>query len=279
LGALCAALAVSDRNESDAKDLIDEIYDLMPLCNGIKGRPYIIKEVYRTKKTMFYDEEKNASVEEWIDKYVLPYEEAIRLSEEELFKELPERPYIRPCSMESCKGFCCYDGVYLLPGEEDKIKKFIKENSDEFVLRLKDYFMDGNFRGIVQGRKTSVKNCPHMEDNYPKHFEQTQCIFADENYLCQLQLAATKRGMHPWAVKPKACWMFPLDAEGGNVVPPPDTGEADPMYCDETYPGYVTCLHCGKAADSGISWRKNLKQEILYYNHMKKISDSGDTIK
>ena len=167
--------------------------------------------------------------------------------------------------MQKCCGFCCYDGVYLKSGEEEKLRQIIIEHPNDFNLPVDDYFMDGNWQNRVKGRKTAIKKCkwPH---NFPKHFNQTKCIFADDQGLCILQKIAIREKIHPWTYKPLSCCLFPLTLKSGKLTPPPLAEEQDDYYVDDNYPGFINCLYCGQDCLDGDDWQNVLKDEIEYFN-------------
>lgn len=84
-------------------------------------------------------------------------------------------PKLKKCNMKICQGFCCYDGVYLKQGEEEKLKNVIKTHPQDFSCAPSDYFEDGNWHNKVQGRKTAVRPFQYP-NNFPKHFTQTKCM-------------------------------------------------------------------------------------------------------
>lgn len=173
-------------------------------------------------------------------------------------------PKLRKCDMEKCPGYCCYDGVYLRDGEEDKLKQVIKNHPSDFPKPLESYFMDGNWENRVTGRKTAVRAFKYPAD-FPKHFNQTKCIFADDKGLCLLQKIAIREKKHPWEYKPLACCLFPLTIKNGKLTPPPNKGQKDDCYINQNYPGYATSLPCGQDCLEGEDWQKVLKQEIDYF--------------
>lgn len=175
-------------------------------------------------------------------------------------------PRLRKCDMKKCPmaGFCCYDGVYLREGEEEKIVELIKKNPQDFAMPTEKYFTDGNWKNRVKGRKTAVRPFEYPA-NFPKHFNRTKCVFSDDEGFCILQKIAMREKIHPWTYKPRACWLFPLVERNEELVPPPNKGEKDDCYIDESYPGFVTSLYCGQDCDDGEDWRKVLKDEIEYF--------------
>lgn len=178
-------------------------------------------------------------------------------------------PKLKKCDMKKCLGFCCYDGVYLKNGEEEKLKNVIKTHPQDFPLPAEDYFEDGNWHNKVKGRKTAVRPFKYP-NNFPKHFNQTKCVFADSDGLCILQKIAIKEKIHPWSYKPIACCLFPLIEREGQLIPPPNKDEKDDYFINETYPGFVNCLYCGIDCDDGENWTDVLKDEIKFFNQSMK---------
>ena len=89
-------------------------------------------------------------------------------------------------------------------------------------------------------------------------------MFAYDNGICSLQVAATRHDFHPWHFKPRACWLFPIKGFADLVIGPPLNEEDDPDYVDESYPGYTKFLPCGQEDDEGICWSIIFEQEIRY---------------
>ncbi len=119
-------------------------------------------------------------------------------------------PKLKKCDMKKCLGFCCYDGVYLKDGEEEKLKNVIKTHPQDFPLPAEDYFGYGNWHNKVKGRKTAVRPFKYP-DNFPKHFNQTKCVFADSDGLCILQKIAIQEKIHPWSyICPFICNIFTI---------------------------------------------------------------------
>jgi len=125
--------------------------------------------------------------------------------------------------------------------------------------------MDGNWENRVTGRKTAVCPFKHPSD-FSKHFNQTKCIFCDDEGFCLLQKIATRENKDPWEYKPCACCLFPLVVKQGQLTPPPNKGDKDDCYVDENYPGYATSLYCGQDCPEGEEWQKVLQQKVDYFH-------------
>jgi hypothetical protein len=167
------------------------------------------------------------------------------------------------CDVTRCEGRCCYDGVYLQPGEE----AFLRELVDRVpVLRGKlpeQFIVDGYWDGESLGRKTATRAHAYRSADFPAHFTRTRCVFADEHGFCELEKFARSNGQHPWSYKPTTCWMFPLQDEDGDPVEPVRGTEDDP-HCTPEYPGYASVVPCGRHDAAGRPWREALVREIAW---------------
>ena len=176
-------------------------------------------------------------------------------------------PKLNQCDMSKCAGYCCYDGVYISRTEEERLKQIIKNHPNDFYCAPESYFEDGNWQNRIIGRKTKTRPFNYPND-FPKHFNQTKCIFSDDNGLCILQKIAIRENIHEWSYKPTACIMFPLVVRSGQIVPPPNKDQPDDYYIGENYPGYINCLYCGRDCNDGQNWRKVLDKEIQYFKNV-----------
>jgi len=175
---------------------------------------------------------------------------------------------LKRCDIASCKGMCCYDGVYLMDGEPEYISKVVEKHKDFFSFLPNNYIVDGNWKGLVQGKKTTVRSSDNFTLDFPDHFEKTMCVFADSIGKCSLQSLACKLGIHKWTFKPVACWMFPLRFVNGEITPPPRHHKDDPNYVDESYPGYTTYARCGRHFDHGMNYKEALSEEIAFVENL-----------
>ena len=179
----------------------------------------------------------------------------------------PRNPKLKHCDMTKCAGYCCYDGVYVSTAEEQKLKEIIKNHPNDFSQSPEYYFENANWNNKIIGRKTKTRPFTYPTD-FPKHFNQTKCIFGDDNGLCLLQKIAIRENIDAWSYKPMACIMFPLVIRHGQIVPPPNHDQQDDYYIDENYPGFINCLYCGKDCKDGQDWKKVLNKEIEYFEKL-----------
>jgi hypothetical protein len=175
----------------------------------------------------------------------------------------PRELRLSRCDIDQCEGRCCYDGVYLLPAEEQFLRELVERVPALRAAVPEQFIVDGYWGGSYFGRKTATRAHDYRSRDYPAHFSRTRCVFADARGLCELEKLARSNGMHPWSFKPTTCWMFPLQDEDGEPAPPVGGPEDDPFHSDE-YPGYAPCVPCGRNDPQGRPWREALREEIDY---------------
>lgn len=144
---------------------------------------------------------------------------------------------------KNCEAWCCYDGVYLTEEDELKIKDVVEHNKEYFKFLPDNYVIDGNWENVISGRKTNVKPKIYKTKGFPKHFNQTTCVFCVNN-KCMLQEFAVKNNEPAWKYKPFPCCVFPLQKRDKIYYAPSAVGDD----CDigAKYPGYVSFLPCYK---------------------------------
>jgi hypothetical protein len=167
------------------------------------------------------------------------------------------------CDVSKCEAMCCHDGVYLMEGEEQFLRELVDRVPPLKESLPEDFVVDGYWRGELFGRKTATRPHSYLNAEYPTHFPRTRCVFADSVGLCELEKLARRHDLHPWTFKPATCWLFPLNIEASDPAPPPKDPALDP-YRFDNYPGYVTCVPCGRHDPNGRTWRETLKEELEY---------------
>jgi hypothetical protein len=167
------------------------------------------------------------------------------------------------CDIRQCEGRCCYDGVYLLPAEEQFLRELVARVPELAAKLPAEYIVDGWWGGKHLGRKTATRPVEYKAADFPAHFTRTRCVFSDAVGYCELEKFARSRGQHPWAFKPATCWMFPLQDDNGEPAEPVRGPEDDP-YVAPDYAGYASCVACGKHDPAGRPWRQALAREITY---------------
>ena len=167
------------------------------------------------------------------------------------------------CDIRQCEGRCCYDGVYLLPAEEQFLRELVARVPALAAGLPAEFIVDGWWDGKRLGRKTATRPVEYKAPDFPAHFTRTRCVFSDPAGYCELEKLARARGQHPWTFKPATCWMFPLQDEDGEPAEPVRGPEDDP-YVAPGYAGYASCVPCGKHDCAGTPWRQALGREITY---------------
>lgn len=241
----------------------DEIMLSLEGCQGVKGCPDVIN-------TFLNLQEGDNKSQQWKEKYLLGLVWYKKSYYDNNISNLAVEPLLQMPNCEACEAKCCYDGAYLEKKEAEYIENFVTNHQERFENLKQDFIVQGTWVGLEHLKKTATKAFDYKGD-FPKHFNKTRCVFCDDEGLCLLQVVATDLQMHPWSVKPRACWSFPIHGvKDGNIIPPPKIDEPDPNNVGPEYPGYVTCLPCGKAQLQGKSWRDIYKNEIEYYIYLMK---------
>lgn len=193
-------------------------------------------------------------------------EESLRDRVKDIDRESLSRP-LRRCDLRICQGTCCYDGVYLNEEETGVIRSIVEKHRQFFEdvgTPIKgDPVVPGTWAGREDGRKTAVRPFPFSSsvENYPKHFEDTKCVFLNPEGKCALQLLSVAEGRHPWFYKPATCWLHPISIINGSVMLPNE--ENDP-HITPTYKGYSSAAPCGASCTSGEPAYRTLSAEIEF---------------
>jgi hypothetical protein len=168
------------------------------------------------------------------------------------------------CDLAACEAMCCYDGVYLRPGEEARLVATVAAHPDFFGGLPGPFVVDGVWQDRIRGRKTAVRPHVYASPAYPPHFAPTRCVFALADGRCSLQALAVRLGEHPWARKPRACWLHPLREGPEGPRPPPVDPRDDPDRQEPAYPGFATSTACGRHRPDGLPWREALAPELAH---------------
>lgn len=184
---------------------------------------------------------------------------------EETVMEKDAQMMVNGCDPAGCQALCCYDGVYLLPGEAELIRAVVQRYPEHFQSLPAQFIVNGAWPDGTEGVKTATRPFRFSIDDFPPHFNHTKCVFATADHMCLLQALAVELGVHKWTFKPTACWLFPLTIQEGELAPPPMPGEPDPDYVDASYPGYVTFVPCGKFTPEGAPWQEAFAEEMAFF--------------
>jgi len=148
----------------------------------------------------------------------------------------------------NCEAICCYDGVALTFDEIMTIQTFIENNKEYFSFLPEKY---------IAGNRTTTRKQEYI-DNFPDDLPETRCIFGLENGECSLQSRAIELGLHPWKIKPKSCWLFPLRAENNELIFPFTKSSRE-------YDGFMRDFPCAKRKTKK-EWKETMQDEINYFN-------------
>lgn len=162
---------------------------------------------------------------------------------------------------KDCEAWCCYDGVYLSPEDEERIKTAVASDVKFFSFLPQDYIVESCWENKIAGRKTNVKDKKYQSKNFPKHFNQTCCVFLKDN-KCMLEEFAIQKNEDRWEYKPKTCCIFPLQEHDDQYVLPASV--QDDCNLGEKYPGFVSCLPCYKLQ------KAKFQTEFDYINNKKR---------
>jgi hypothetical protein len=177
------------------------------------------------------------------------------------------RPLAR-CDISRCRGMCCYDGVYVSEASAAVISDLAREHAAFFAeLGLEmppRVIVEGDWESRLEGLKTAVLPRPFSTtvEGYPKHFNDTACIFLTPDGRCSLQVLSGHRGHHPWFYKPVKCWMHPLTLGGqAKEVLLLHSRETDPYQLPH-YDGFVPTIFCGRTCPGGAPASEILVPEL-----------------
>ena len=173
---------------------------------------------------------------------------------------------ITKCDFRKCEARCCYDGVYLLEEDKDKINLVVAENADYFEFLPKKFLVEEQWNNS-NGIKTAVKPHKYKSPDFPSHFNQTRCVFALKDGACSLEALAISKHKEHWTYKPIACVMHPLKTKGKQVLPPSDFLKKDSCYVDITYPGYEKFTPCHQRIGEQTNWKVICEEEINYWTN------------
>lgn len=205
-----------------------------------------------------------------------PHDEAglrTRLATGRVDAEAFRRPLAR-CEIASCRGMCCYDGVYLSPESAAVVEQAAVLHAEFFAglgLQLSDpIIVEGDWAWKKGGLKTAVRprTFSRTVQGFPPHFKDTACVFLTNDGLCSLQLLSQHLGRHPWYYKPVKCWMHPITLEGDESgVLMLHNDRTDP-YRLPGYDGFVTRIFCGNTCPGGKPAFAVLSDELNFLSRI-----------
>lgn len=245
------------------------VFAQLSKCDGIKGSPGLIKDFWTCFEERMNSVEKEEYLK-WMNKYTLPilkYQDEFRKNN---CRGLNRVPILGKFNCMQCQAKCCYDGVYITDKEEKRINDFVAMYPEDFEDIKRPFIVNGDWPGMRSKRKTERRSFDGYDIDFPKHFTKTRCVFAMESGECKLQRVATDQQLHPWSIKPRACWSFPIQGvKNDDIIPPASDPENDPDYVDENYPGYASFLPCAVVDnEQGDIWYEKYQNEVEYYRYL-----------
>jgi hypothetical protein len=174
---------------------------------------------------------------------------------------------ISRCDIKKCRGMCCYGGVAVDASTANQIQSLATDRKKDFKnlgLDLPDHvIITTEWRGkTINNTAVRPHNFRETLPDYPKHFENTACVFLMNDARCGLQVLSEIDGHHPWHYKPFNCWLHPIKVQDGNIRLYDKL--TDP-FIYENYPGYVSKTFCGRTDENGQPASEVLKEEITCY--------------
>ena len=177
------------------------------------------------------------------------------------------RPVAR-CEISTCRGMCCYDGVYVSRESAVVIQRVAKEYAEFFAgqgLQLPErVIVEGDWPWKRGGLKTACtpRAFSRAVEGFPSHFKDSACVFLTGDGRCSLQLLSVYLGRHPWYYKPVKCWMHPVTLEGEkHAALLLHTERTDP-YRFPGYDGFVSRIFCGRTCRGGSPASAVLADEL-----------------
>jgi hypothetical protein len=177
---------------------------------------------------------------------------------------------ITRCSLDICRGMCCYDGASIDEETGAEIQKLATERRSDFTamgLDLPSTVVEKKEWNGVMGTKTAVRPFPFRSavKGYPAHFNETACVFLLKDGRCGLQILSEQDGKHPWYYKPFTCWLQPIKLPESAI-----------RLCDETtdpnrlpdYDGFVIRTFCGRTETCGRPAAEVLKEELDFLGRL-----------
>jgi hypothetical protein len=161
---------------------------------------------------------------------------------------------------------CCYGGVSVDNDTAEVLQRLATERKSDFQkmgLDLPNPVVAPTEWHGVKANITALKprNFRSRVKDYPAHFDETACAFLMEDARCGLQVLAEMDGKHPWYYKPFSCWLLPIKLWKGAIRLFDKI--TDPfLYPD--YPGFISCIHCGRTDESGAPASELLTPELEY---------------
>ena len=171
------------------------------------------------------------------------------------------------CDLSSCRGMCCYDGVYVDANTADVLQEISWSRATDFgesgVTLPSTVIAEGVWRDGSSGPKTVTRPADFRGKimGFPSHFDHTSCVFRADDGRCSLQTLGVADGKHPWFYKPRTCWLHPIDVSPQRITIYDE--QTDP-YRYPDYDGFLSQTFCGRTAPLGRPAYEVLRPELEF---------------
>jgi hypothetical protein len=171
------------------------------------------------------------------------------------------------CDLSSCRGMCCYDGVYVDKNTAEVLPQIARARAADFGkggVTLPDVVItEGIWRDQTSGLKTVTRpnDFRSKVSDFPNHFDNTSCVFRADDGKCSLQTLGVGDGKHPWFYKPLTCWLHPISVSPERITIYDQ--KTDP-YRYPDYDGFLSRTFCGRTAPLGRPAYEVLRPELEF---------------
>jgi hypothetical protein len=175
--------------------------------------------------------------------------------------------HISRCELSSCRGMCCYDGVYVDSGTADTLQQIAQARTEEFhdfgVTLPSIVVTEGVWRDQSTGLKTATKfnDFSSKVGDFPDHFDDTSCVFRCDDGKCSLQTLGMKDAKYRWFYKPLTCWLHPISVSPERITVYDE--KTDP-YRFPDYDGFLSRTFCGRTVPLGRPAYVVLRPELEF---------------
>jgi hypothetical protein len=161
---------------------------------------------------------------------------------------------------------CCYGGVAVDNSTAEVLQQLSEERASDFLemgLELPESVVTHTEWHGMPGNITALKPRKFRSavPDYPRHFDETACVFLMDDARCGLQVLAERDGMHPWYYKPISCWLLPIKVWNDEIHL--YDYATDPFRFSD-YDGFVSRIGCGRTCEDGLPAAQVLRPELEF---------------
>jgi hypothetical protein len=136
----------------------------------------------------------------------------IRIGKYTIDPVLFEKGFSEGCGPFSCESTCCEGGVYVDLHEKENII-----DHHDMVIRYMDESQPKNSADWFDSDMEDDRDFPSGKTIGTK-IVNDKCAFQNAEGMCSLQVAGTREGIGPWAIKPFYCVAFPITVVDGMLT-------------------------------------------------------------